>query len=176
MRIRGLGVIEDAVLELAPGLTVVTGETGAGKTMVVTGLGLLFGGRADAGAVRPGADERLVEGRLRVDPDGAGGGAGGRGAAPSSTTTCCCSPARSRPRAARGLIVGGRAVPVGVLAELAEPAWRCTASADQSRLLQPARQREALDRYAGAGGARPARGATGRRTTSCARCAPSSAS
>ena len=50
MRIRGLGVIEDAVLELSPGLNVLSGETGAGKTMVVTGLGLLFGGRADAGA------------------------------------------------------------------------------------------------------------------------------
>ncbi|MFZ0158156.1 MAG: AAA family ATPase, partial [Kineosporiaceae bacterium] len=54
MRLRGLGVIRDAVLELGPGLTVVTGETGAGKTMVVTGLGLLLGGRADAGAVRSG--------------------------------------------------------------------------------------------------------------------------
>ena len=47
IRIRGLGVIEDVTLELGPGLTVVTGETGAGKTMVVTGLLLLFGGRAD---------------------------------------------------------------------------------------------------------------------------------
>ena len=49
MRLRGLGVIRDAVLELGPGLTVVTGETGAGKTMVVTGLGLLMGGRSRAG-------------------------------------------------------------------------------------------------------------------------------
>ena len=54
LRIGGLGVIEDAVLPLGPGLTVVTGETGAGKTMVVTGLGLLLGGRADAGLVRSG--------------------------------------------------------------------------------------------------------------------------
>ncbi|WP_239312141.1 AAA family ATPase, partial [Frankia sp. Cj3] len=54
IRIRGLGVIDDAVLELAPGLTVVSGETGAGKTMIVQGLGLLTGGRADAGLVRPG--------------------------------------------------------------------------------------------------------------------------
>ncbi len=71
MRISGLGVIDDAVLELAPGLTAVTGETGAGKTMVVTGLGLLFGGRADPGAVRLGPRPRSVEGRLRVEPDGA---------------------------------------------------------------------------------------------------------
>ena len=55
LRISGLGVIDDAVLELSPGLTVVTGETGAGKTMVVSGLGLLFGGRGDAGLVRVGS-------------------------------------------------------------------------------------------------------------------------
>src|SRR3954447_19877239 len=68
MRIRGLGVIDDAVLELGPGLTVITGETGAGKTMVVTGLGLLFGGRADTGVVRPGVARALVEGRLTLGP------------------------------------------------------------------------------------------------------------
>ena len=66
VRIQGLGVIDDAVLELSPGLTVVTGETGAGKTMVVTGLGLLFGGRADPQRVRPGADRAVVEGRERI--------------------------------------------------------------------------------------------------------------
>ena len=53
VRITALGVIDDAVLELSPGFTVVTGETGAGKTMVVTGLGLMFGGRADPARVRP---------------------------------------------------------------------------------------------------------------------------
>ena len=73
MRICGLGVIDDAVLELAPGLTVVSGETGAGKTMVVTGLGLLFGGRADPGAVRPGADAASV---LAVEVLTTGQGAG----------------------------------------------------------------------------------------------------
>ena len=62
MRIRGLGVIDDAVLPLAAGLTVISGETGAGKTMVVSGLGLLFGGRADSGAVRSasGTDRKSV--------------------------------------------------------------------------------------------------------------------
>jgi len=63
MRIRGLGVIEDAVLELSPGFTAVTGETGAGKTMVVSGLDLLFGGRAETTRIRPGADRATVEGR-----------------------------------------------------------------------------------------------------------------
>ena len=70
VRITGLGVIDDAVLELSPGFNVVTGETGAGKTMVVSGLGLLFGGRADPARVRPGADRANVEGRLSVDADG----------------------------------------------------------------------------------------------------------
>ena len=55
LRIRGLGVIEESVLELGPGFTAITGETGAGKTMVVSALGLLMGGRGDAGAVRTGA-------------------------------------------------------------------------------------------------------------------------
>jgi DNA repair protein RecN (Recombination protein N) len=67
IRIRGLGVISDAVLEFGPGLTVVTGETGAGKTMVVSGLALLFGGRADLSRLRPGVDTASVEGRLSVN-------------------------------------------------------------------------------------------------------------
>ena len=70
VRIQGLGVIDEAVLELSPGFTVVTGETGAGKTMVVTSLGLLFGGRADPQRVRPGAEQATVEGTLVVDPAG----------------------------------------------------------------------------------------------------------
>src|SRR5215470_1701801 len=70
VRITGLGVIDEAVLELSAGFNVVTGETGAGKTMVVSGLGLLFGGRADPARVRPGAERANVEGRLSVDADG----------------------------------------------------------------------------------------------------------
>ena len=69
VRITGLGVIDDAVLELSAGFTALTGETGAGKTMVVTALGLLFGGRADPARVRPGAARAAVEGRLLVSPD-----------------------------------------------------------------------------------------------------------
>ena len=68
VRITGLGVIDDAVLELSPGFNVVTGETGAGKTMVVSGLGLLFGGRADPARVRPGTERANVEGRLAWRP------------------------------------------------------------------------------------------------------------
>ena len=92
VRITELGVIDDAVLELSPGFTVVTGETGAGKTMVVTGLGLMFGGRADPARVRPGAERATVEGRLRVDPAGQGGASRSWRPAANSTTTgppCC---------------------------------------------------------------------------------------
>src|SRR5689334_23311924 len=69
LRITGLGVIEEATLPLGAGLTVITGETGAGKTMVVTSLGLLFGGRADAGRVRSDPGRAHVEGRLRLSGD-----------------------------------------------------------------------------------------------------------
>jgi DNA repair protein RecN (Recombination protein N) len=154
MRIRGLGVIGEAVLELGPGLTVVTGETGAGKTMVVTGLGLLLGARADAGAVRTGAKSAIVEGLLRVDPDGpvaerardAGGELDDDTLVVSRTVT-----AEGRSRAH----LGGRSVPVGLLAELAPELVAVHGQSDQIRLQTPARQRELLDRYGGAVVAEP---------------------
>src|SRR5205823_264761 len=67
LRLRGLGVLEDAVLELGPGFTAITGETGAGKTMLLTGLGLLFGARAEAALVRAGHERAEVDGRLLLD-------------------------------------------------------------------------------------------------------------
>jgi DNA repair protein RecN (Recombination protein N) len=66
LRIADLGVINDATINLHPGLTVVTGETGAGKTMIVTGLGLLLGGRADPRSVRRGSERARVEGRFKI--------------------------------------------------------------------------------------------------------------
>lgn len=85
VRIQGLGVIDEAVLDLSPGFNVVTGETGAGKTMVVTSLGLLFGGRADPQRVRPGADRATVEGGSSSIP-AAGWSSGSRSPAASWTT------------------------------------------------------------------------------------------
>ena len=67
LRIADLGVIKDATIGLHPGLTVVTGETGAGKTMIVSGLGLLLGGRADPRSVRRGSERARVEGRFRIE-------------------------------------------------------------------------------------------------------------
>ena len=66
LRLSSLGVIESAELELDAGFTVITGETGAGKTMVVTALGLLRGGRADAGLVRHGERQARVEASVEV--------------------------------------------------------------------------------------------------------------
>ncbi|GIH28318.1 DNA repair protein RecN [Acrocarpospora phusangensis] len=148
VRIQGLGVIDEAVLELSPGFTVVTGETGAGKTMVVTGLGLLFGGRADPARVRPGSDRATVEGTLRVDPEGRaaqqvfdiGGDVEGGELIISRTVS---TEGRSR------AWLGGRTVPVGTLTYLADDLVAVHGQMDQQRLLQPGRQRAALDRYAG---------------------------
>ncbi len=148
LRIRGLGVIEDAVVELAPGLTVLTGETGAGKTMIVHGLALLLGGRADAGRVRPGSGSAMLEGRLAVDPTGPAAArarsAGARLDDDVLLVTRSLS-AEGRSRAA----VGGVAVPVGLLAELAADLVAMHGQFDSSALLRPGAQRAALDRYAG---------------------------
>ncbi|GAA1942789.1 DNA repair protein RecN [Streptomyces durmitorensis] len=148
MRIRSLGVIDDAVVELSPGFTAVTGETGAGKTMVVTSLGLLLGGRADPALVRIGAKAAVVEGRITV-PAGASAAvraeeAGAElddGALLISRTVS----AEGRSRAH----LGGRSVPVGLLSELADDLVAVHGQTDQQGLLKPARQRGALDRYAG---------------------------
>uniref|UniRef100_UPI00242C52EB AAA family ATPase n=1 Tax=Gordonia paraffinivorans TaxID=175628 RepID=UPI00242C52EB len=69
LSITGLGVIEEAQARFHPGFTVLTGETGAGKTMIVTSLHLLSGARADATRVRTGASKAIVEGRFRLDPE-----------------------------------------------------------------------------------------------------------
>lgn len=146
IRIQGLGVIDDAVTELASGLTVVTGETGAGKTMVVQGLNLLFGGRGDAGRVRPGAARAVVEGRLSLHADhpavvralDAGGELDGD---ELLIVRSVAADGRSRAH------LGGRSVPVGVLAELAERVVAVHGQSDQQQLLSGARQRDALDRF-----------------------------
>ncbi|HEX4094522.1 MAG TPA: DNA repair protein RecN [Trebonia sp.] len=150
VRITGLGVIDDALLELSPGFTALTGETGAGKTMVVTGLGLLFGGRADPARVRPGAQRASVEGRLRTDPQGkvaaqveeAGGDLDEDGTL--VLTRSVSGEGRSR------AFAGGRSVPVSLLTYLADDLVAVHGQSDQQQLLKPGRQRESLDKYAGA--------------------------
>jgi DNA repair protein RecN (Recombination protein N) len=151
MGMSGLGVIDDAAIELDPGLTVVTGETGAGKTMLVTGLHLLSGGRAESSRVRSGVARAVIEGRFRVR----GGSAGAdvvadSGAEPDedgSVIALRTVGADGRSRAH----LGGRSVPVSVLAALSEQVLAVHGQSDQLRLLRPAEQRAALDRYAGQG-------------------------
>lgn len=147
IRIENLGVIASARLPLGPGLTAITGETGAGKTMVLTGLGLLLGEKADAGAVRLGEDSAAVEGRVQlaegspalerareagaVDEDG------------SLVLARTVTQGRSR------AVVGGRTVPQAVLAEIAAELVTVHGQAEQARLRSPSRQRDALDAFAG---------------------------
>jgi len=153
LRIKDLGVIADATLPLGPGLIAVTGETGAGKTMVVTALGLLLGERADASVVRAGANAASVEGiwdlsaasesvtkavTERVDEAG--------GVIEDGELVVARSVAREgRSRA----FVGGRTAPAGVLGELGEQLVVVHGQSEQIRLKSRAAQRDSLDRYAG---------------------------
>jgi DNA repair protein RecN (Recombination protein N) len=149
MRIQGLGVIDEATLELGPGFTVVTGETGAGKTMVVTGLYLLSGGRAEASRVRAGAKKAVVEGRFAL-PAGSSAAevAGEAGAEPDDDGTLIAARTLNAEGRSRAYL-GGRSVPVGVLSELSEQLIAVHGQNDQLRLLRPAEQRAVLDRFAG---------------------------
>ncbi|MCX6399869.1 MAG: DNA repair protein RecN [Propionibacteriales bacterium] len=148
LRITSLGVIDSSTLELGPGLTVITGETGAGKTMVVTALGLLLGGRADTGAVRAGAKQARVEGLVSADAlpglaaavEEAGGDVEDGQVVLARNVS-----AEGRSRA----FAGGAGVPVATLAAIAEPLVAVHGQSDQHRLLKPQTQRHALDRFGG---------------------------
>ncbi|MFD5511725.1 DNA repair protein RecN [Streptomyces sp. NPDC127051] len=148
MRIRSLGVIDDAVVELSPGFTAVTGETGAGKTMVVTSLGLLLGGRADPALVRIGAKAAVVEGRIVLRPGAPAAVRAEEAGAELDDGALLISRTVSAEGRSRAH-VGGRSVPVGLLGELADDLVAVHGQTDQQGLLRPARQRQALDRYAG---------------------------
>jgi DNA repair protein RecN (Recombination protein N) len=153
VRLHGLGVIADAVLELGPGLTVLTGETGAGKTMVVQGLALLCGGRLDSGLVGA-AGRAMVEGRwLLPDRSPAGERAAEAGAELDEgaliVVRTMTADGRSRCSA------GGRSVPVGLLGELAESLVARHGQHDQQRLTRSGEQRSLLDRFAGTAVAEP---------------------
>ena len=131
LRVRDLGVIAELALVLGPGMTAVTGETGAGKTLVVTAIELLVGGKADPGMVRPGAAEAVVEGRFVVGDD--------------EVVLRRVVPASGR---SRGYVDGHLAT----LAELGERGASLVdlhGQHDHQSLLTPAVQRRALDRFGG---------------------------
>ena len=146
--IRNLGVIGEARLPLGPGFTAITGETGAGKTMVVTALGLLLGERSDAAAIRSGSAQAIVEGHWLIANDGAvaervrdAGGDLDDGELIIGRSIS----AEGRSRAT----VGGRTTPVSVLGEIGGQLVVVHGQSDQIRLRSSTAQREALDRFAG---------------------------
>jgi DNA repair protein RecN (Recombination protein N) len=148
LRIADLGVIKEATIGLDPGLNVVTGETGAGKTMIVSGLGLLLGGRADPRSVRRGSERARVEGRFRIDSPGllqrvaeAGGEMDDDELILARHVT-----AAGRSRA----YLGGAQVPAAACAQLTAELVTIYGQAEQERLTEAERQRQLLDRFAGA--------------------------
>lgn len=155
LTIEGLGVIEAASAQFHPGFTVLTGETGAGKTMIVTSLHLLSGARADVSRVRSGDPKATVEGRFRLadrsesvaDPviaeilESAGADVDEDGSLIALRSVT--SDGRSRGH------LGGRSVPVGVLGRLTNQLLTIHGQNDQLRLIKPEHQRAALDTYAG---------------------------
>lgn len=147
IRIQELGVIEDAELDLVDGLNVITGETGAGKTMVVSGLGLLLGERADTGLVRAGSRRAVVEGEVDVGPDHPAAvrvdEAGGD--AEDGLVLVRTVAAEGRSRAS----VGGRAAPVSVLAEVGQHLVAVHGQADQWRLRDAEQHRVLVDAAGG---------------------------
>ncbi|WP_285723789.1 DNA repair protein RecN [Psychromicrobium xiongbiense] len=152
LRIRDLGVITEATVPLGPGLTVVTGETGAGKTMVVTAVGLLLGGRSDSGAVRLGAATASAEatvllsrGHRALDRAEEAGAVVEDAGQVGELLLARSISAEGRSRA----YLGGRTVPVATLAAVGEELVVVHGQSDQIRLRGAAAQRQALDAFGG---------------------------
>ncbi|MCD9623140.1 DNA repair protein RecN [Rhabdothermincola salaria] len=131
LRVSDLGVIDELSLVLGSGMTAVTGETGAGKTLVVTAIELLVGGRAETTMVRPGASEAVVEGRFVSGDD--------------EVVLRRVVPAKGRTRA----YVDGRLATLAELAERGAVLVDLHGQHDHQSLLAPSVQRRALDRFAG---------------------------
>lgn len=144
--IRGLGVIEEATLELGPGFTVLTGETGAGKTMILTALALVLGGKADLSLVRKGCDRLVASATFKVPPH-IEEIAAEKGATVDEgeliLTRTLNSEGKSRASA------GGVAVPASALSELGEELIEIHGQAASMSITRITKQREILDRFAG---------------------------
>jgi DNA repair protein RecN (Recombination protein N) len=153
IRIESLGAISVATAEFDRGLTVLTGETGTGKTMVVTGLHLLGGARADANRVRSGADRAVVEGRFTTaDLDEKAAAqiddmleASGAERDEDGSIIALRSVSRDGPSRA---YLGGRSVPAKSLSGFTTELLTLHGQNDQLRLMRPDEQRGALDRFA----------------------------
>jgi DNA repair protein RecN (Recombination protein N) len=154
IRIESLGAISVATAEFDSGLTVLTGETGTGKTMVVTGLHLLGGARADANRVRSGAERAVVEGRFTTaDLDDKAAALldellDGSGAERDEDGSIIALRSVSREGPSRAYL-GGRSVPAKSLSGFTAELLTLHGQNDQLRLMRPDEQRGALDRFAG---------------------------
>ena len=133
LRVENLGIVDDLALVLPAGLVAITGETGAGKTLIVEAVELLVGGRADPGLVRAGQPEARVEGRFEIDGD--------------EHVLSRVVPADDRSRA----YLDGRLVTAGELSALGRRLVDLHGQHTHQSLLAPATQRAALDAFAGAG-------------------------
>ena len=153
LRIKNLGVIRDATLDFSPGLTVLTGETSAGKTMVFRSLHLLFGGKADSALISTGAEQASVEADVAMPTelisrlDELGGEVEDGNIAIISRQVNSTGRSRS--------FAGGVSVPAGVVGELGEALVAVHGQSDQLRLTKTEQQRQLLDRYAGETVAKP---------------------
>jgi DNA repair protein RecN (Recombination protein N) len=145
LHIRDLGVIEDVTLRLEPGLNVLTGETGAGKTIIVSALELLCGARASAPQVREGADTAVVEARLHPVPASAAEWVDSDDDDLVIARELSVSGGGGRSRAR----VGGRLAPVSALAAVSHGLIELHGQQDSTRLGQSTVQRDLLDRYGG---------------------------
>lgn len=153
IRIESLGAIISATAEFDRGLTVLTGETGTGKTMVVTGLHLLGGARADATRVRSGSDRAVVEGRFSTGDLDAQTTAeveeilesSGADRDDDGSVIALRSVSRDGPSRA---YLGGRSVPAKTLTTFTTGLLTLHGQNDQLRLMRPDEQRAALDRFA----------------------------
>jgi len=146
--IKNLGVIESATLEFEPGLTVLTGETGAGKTMVLTALNLILGGKSDAALVRTGQERLVASGRFTVTKNIAAS-ASEKGADLDGDDLILTRNVNSDGKSKA--IAGGIAIPAGTLAELAVELIEIHGQAANLQITKSSKQRELLDRYAGNG-------------------------
>jgi DNA repair protein RecN (Recombination protein N) len=147
LRIKNLGVIRDATLDFSPGLTVLTGETGAGKTMVFRSLHLLFGGKADSSLISTGAEQASVEADVAIPTelvarlDELGGQVEDGNIAIISRQVNSTGRSRS--------FAGGASVPASAVGELGDALVAVHGQSDQLRLTKTEQQRLLLDRYAG---------------------------
>ena len=149
LRVENLGIIEELSVTLGRGLTAITGETGAGKTLIVEALDLLLGGRADPSLVRDGATEARVEGRFIVgEPD-----EGQRDDVGTEIILARVVPASGRSRA----YVDGRLATVGELASQGRALVDLHGQHEQQSLLVPHEQRALLDAFVGEPAARASR-------------------